>query len=212
MDSSSLKFELKIIGAKNIQVKHKGNLFIRCYLSVGSNNRKIQVNTKEISSAHQKDDYIFWDDTFSIECNGSEDSINNLKEASVLFELRWRNTKAFLGKIGGSQLLATAEMPWKNVFNAPKMEFQRWAVMTVNHDGNKLLKTFEDGVKPPALQIAMKVEVPVVSVASKEEMRKMRRRERMNGWKECGCNSNEGCCSSCVDNELILIGATLDGF
>lgn len=137
----------------------------------------------------------------------------NLKEESVFFELRWRNSKPFLGKVGGSQLLATAEMPWKHAFDAPKMEFQRWVAMTVNEEDNKLLKQ-EDGVKPPSLQITMKIDVPaaVTSVVSMEEMRKHRRKERLKAWDDCGCKSNLGCCSSCVDNELLLIGATFDGF
>ncbi|XP_057541405.1 uncharacterized protein LOC130820158 [Amaranthus tricolor] len=210
LSSSSLTCELKIIGAKNIKTKHKGNLFIRCYLSEGSNNNnRIQVNTKEIVSS-QKDDYIFWDDSFSLECKGTQDSIQNLKEQSVFFELRWRNTKAFLGKIGGSQVVATAETPWKHVLDAPKMEFQKWVPMNVNEDG-KLLK-FEEGVKPPCLQIVMKVEAS--RVETMEEMRRRRRRERRREWDDecgCGCRSN-GCCSSCADNELLFIGATFDDF
>ncbi|KNA19942.1 hypothetical protein SOVF_056830 [Spinacia oleracea] len=213
--SSSLKCELNIIGVKNVQTKHKGNLFIRCYLCAGSNNRRIQVNTKEIasssSSSRKNDGYIFWDDTFSLECNGtSEDSVHGLKEELVVFELRWRNTKSFLG---GSQLIATAEMPWKNAFEAPKMEFQRWVVMTMNKQGNKLVKV-EDGVKPPALQITMKVEVvpaTATRVVSGEEMRKRRRSERLKGLDECGCKSNGGCyCSSCVDTEMLFIGLAFD--
>ncbi|KAL2906043.1 Cartilage-associated protein [Bienertia sinuspersici] len=204
--ASSITCELKVIGAKNIETKQKGNLFIRCYLSVGNNNNKrIQINTKEISSS-QKDGYIFWDDTFSLECNGTRDSIVSLGNESVCFELRWRNKKNFLGKVGGpSKVIATAEMPWKDVFGAPKREIQRWVVMSVNDNNGKLLKV-EDGVKPPALQVAMKVDVVTTSV---EEMR---RRKRLMGVDECGCRLNRECCCSCVDNELLLVGATLDGF
>lgn len=212
-NSSSLMLQLKVIGAKNIETKNKGNLFIRCYFSTGSNNnRRVQVNTKEIRSS-QKDGYVFWDDSFSLECSGTEDSILHLKEESVFFELRWRNTKTFLGNVGSSQLIATAEMPWKNVFDAPEMEFQKWVFMTVNQ-GDKVLKV-EDGVKPPALQIVMKIEAPTAAAAkvvSMEEMRKRRRTERLQRWDECGCKSNGGCCSSCVDSEMLLIGATLDCF
>ncbi|CAO2827775.1 unnamed protein product [Amaranthus hypochondriacus] len=210
LSSSSFTCELKIIGAKNIKTKQKGNLFIRCYLSEGSNNNnRIQVNTKEIVSS-QKDDYIFWDDSFSLECNGTQDSIQNLKEQSVFFELRWRNTKAFLGKIGGSQVVATAETPWKHVLDAPKMEFQKWVPMNVNEDG-KLLKV-EEGVKvkAPCLQILMKVE-EACRVETMEEMRRRRRREWDDEECGCGCTSN-GCCSSCADNELLFIGAAFDDF
>lgn len=201
----AVKCKLHVLGAKNVRTKHKGSLFIRCYLSAG-NNTRIQLNSREINTSSSKNaDFLFWDDDFSLECRGTEDFINQLKQENVIFELRLRKTTPLFGKMGASsQVLARGELPWKNVFEAPQMEVQTWVVMTPN-------KLQEDDAKPPALQIAMKVEVP--AALSMEEVRKRRRSERLRQGDKCGCcRSGHGGCSSCVDSELLFVAAAFEAF
>lgn len=213
LSSSSLRCELQVIGAKNVETKHKGSLFIRCYLPAGNNSR-IKLNTPEITPS-QNDDHLFWDEKFSLECNGTEDYVSKLEHESIVFELRWRKAKPFLGKIGGSQLIASVEMPWKTVFDAENMEIQKWVVMCVNNltgdFGGKVLMV-EEGVKPPALEIAIKVEINDSSMSMEDMMMKRRRRRlRRKEWDECGCSGNGGCCS-CADTELLFVAAALEAF
>ncbi|XP_074265801.1 uncharacterized protein LOC141588249 [Silene latifolia] len=208
MAESSVKCEIRIIGAKNIATKRQGALFTRCYLSVG-NNRRIQLNTREIITSKKDDNYILWNENFSLECNGKETSISNLKDEKIVFELRWRNTKPnFLGKTSSSKLLSRTEIPWKNVFDAQNMTIQNWVYMS-RDDGTECDE--ECCLKPPALEVGLKVVVPELpKTVSKEEMRRRRRQERLRKWDGCGCkSSHEGGCS-CNDNELFLVAAVLD--
>uniref|UniRef100_A0A7C9DW77 C2 domain-containing protein n=1 Tax=Opuntia streptacantha TaxID=393608 RepID=A0A7C9DW77_OPUST len=200
----SLKCKLQVVGAKNVKTKHKGSLFIRCYLCAG-NNTRTQLNSREMNTSSCRNaDFLFWDDDFSLECNGTEDSVSALKQGNIIFELRFRKTTPLFGKMRASQVLARAEVPWKTVFEAPKMEIQTWVVMTPK-------KLEEDDAKPPALQIAMKMEYP--AVLSMEEVRKRRRSERLRQGDECGCcRSGYGGCSSCVDSELLFVAAAFEAF
>ncbi|KAL9229732.1 hypothetical protein vseg_005167 [Gypsophila vaccaria] len=156
-------------------------------------------------------DHVFWNESFSLECNGAQTSIDDLKEENIVFELRMRNTSPnLLGKRGGSQLIARAEITWKSVFDTPDMVTLEWVSMTraekVKCEEHCCMES------PPALQVGIKVECTDLSrkVVSSEETKTRRRRERLKNWDGCGCIScNEGCCS-CVDNELLFVGASLD--
>ncbi|KAJ0096763.1 hypothetical protein Patl1_27238 [Pistacia atlantica] len=110
---SSLSCELRIIKAKNIEFNKStsnGGFFVRYYLST-CNNKRIELNTKEISPSSGN---LIWNESFSLECLGSEDSISNLKQQNVVFELRWRRTTpSCLGKKCKSQLLGKAEISWE---------------------------------------------------------------------------------------------------
>ncbi|KAJ9177605.1 hypothetical protein P3X46_012808 [Hevea brasiliensis] len=185
---SSLSCEIRIVQAKNIELKSHGNLFVRFYLPAG-NKKKIQLNSQEISSKSN----LLWNQSFSLECSGTDqDSISNLKQESVVFELRWRNTNPILGKIsGGSQLLGRAEIPWKTAVESPKMEIEKCFMML----SKKTCSLLVDGVKPPSLQISMKVRVPKMEKKKKKMLRD-----------ECGCCSGSGC--KCEDYEMFaLVGA-----
>ncbi|XP_074265802.1 uncharacterized protein LOC141588250 [Silene latifolia] len=208
MAESSVKCELRIVGAKNIATKRQGALFTRCYLSVGKNKR-IQLNTREIISSNKDENYILWDETFSLECNGAETSISTLKDEKIVFELRWRSTKPnILGKTCSSKLLAWTEIPWKNVFDAQNMAIQNWVYMTRN-DGTECDE--ENCLKPPALEVGVKVVIPQLpKMVSKEETRRRRRQERLRKWDGCGCKSSHGGGCSCNDHELFLVAAVLD--
>ncbi|KAK9670449.1 hypothetical protein RND81_13G202900 [Saponaria officinalis] len=222
MDESCMKCELRVIAAKNIKTNLKCSFFIRCYIS-GANNRRIQLNTKEIMSTkivdddnNDDDDYLFWNEIFSLECNGAQNSINNLKEENIVFELRQRNTNPnFLTKLGGSSssvLLARAEIPWKGVFDAPGMETLRWVSMT-SAEKVKCEECCMTPLLPPALQVGVKVETLDLSrKMSSEETKRRRRLERLKNWDGCGCSLGDGGCCSCVDNELLFVGECLEHF
>ncbi|EEF31116.1 conserved hypothetical protein [Ricinus communis] len=192
--TQSLSCEISIVQAKNLELKSHGNLFVRYYLSSG-HNKRIQINTQEISS---KSD-LFWNEFFSLECLGTQDSINNLKQESVVFELRWRNTKSILGKIGGSQLLGRAKIPWKTVLESPKMEIEKWVMMV----SKKNCSVLADDVKPPSVQIALRVRVPEM-VAMEKRNGKLRKWEN----DDCGCCKDSGC--RCQDYEIFASVAAFE--
>ncbi|KAJ8453207.1 hypothetical protein Cgig2_008091 [Carnegiea gigantea] len=198
--SSSLRCELRVLGAKNIETKQKGGLFIRCCLSTG-NSRRIQLDTHESVIPVENGDYLFWNESFSLVCNSTEDPLSKLREESIVFELRWRPNlrPRFLEKaIGGSHshLLASAEVAWKNVLDAPSMEVQKWVALNVVNDqsGTLMFDELGEGAKPWTLEIAIKVLVLESSLVSQEEI--ARRRSRRGG--PCSCSSDNGdCCASC---------------
>ncbi|KAK9678618.1 hypothetical protein RND81_11G223300 [Saponaria officinalis] len=206
MAESSVKCEIRIFGAKNIVTKKQGSFFIRCYISVGKNKR-IQLNTREITSPLKNCEYILWDETFSLECTQGS-SIRDLEHEKIVFELRWRNAKTnFLAQMGGSKLLGSSEILLKSVFEEKAWEVQKWVSMLGRDNGTECWDE-----KPPALQVGVKVEKAWSSkTVSKEEMRRKRRQERLRNLDECGCGcSNGGFCCTCVDNELFLVAAVLD--
>lgn len=192
-DFSSISCEIKIIRGRNIeQISSlgKSNLFVRCYLPSGNNNQRVKLNSQEISS---KSD-LFWDESFSLNCMGNQESINIMKQGTIIFELRSRK---YLPFFGGSQVLGRAEIPWKRVFECRAMEIEEWAILMANS------KNMNEDVKPPAVKIAIKVKVI-------NETTKVRR-----SWDEscdckgyCGCNSNTIFCAD--DYEIFALGAALD--
>ncbi|XP_059639628.1 uncharacterized protein LOC132282002 [Cornus florida] len=191
---SSLSCELRIIRAKNMEfVKSTGHLFVRCYLSAG-NNKRVRINSQEISS---KSD-LFWDESFSLECAGTKDSMDMLVQGSVVLELRWRSTVPVLGKLGGSRLLGRGEIPWKTVFESPEMEIEQWFSLV------PMSRRVHEDVKPPALQVWMKVRVPATI-----ETVPRRKNGRLTKWDECGCMAG-GC--RCADYEIFALAAALDAF
>ncbi|KAE7998092.1 hypothetical protein FH972_002670 [Carpinus fangiana] len=190
---SSLTCNLTIMQAKNVDFKSTGTLFVRYYLSAG-NNKRIRLNTREISS---KSD-LCWNESFSLDCFVSQDSMDSLKQENVVFELRWRSKVPVLGRIGGSQLLGRAEIPWKEVCESPNMEMEKWVTMG------------QVGVsKPPKLQVAMKVQV----LPAMEEMER-RRNRNVKKWDDhdeyCGCKDVHGL--SCEDYDIFALAAALEAF
>ncbi|KAM7513629.1 hypothetical protein LguiA_003212 [Lonicera macranthoides] len=191
----SLCCEIQILRAKNIDYKSTGQLFVRSYISAG-NNSKIRINSKEISPNSD----LIWNNSTSLDCSGSLDSVDKLMQGNVVFELRWRNTVSILGRIGGSQLLGRAEVPWKSVFESPNMELEKWVVMV----SKSRRRVHDEDAKPPMVQISMKIRAPVVPKTAE------RRRTRSAKWNECGCE--DGVCKSCADYDIFAIGAALEGF
>ncbi|KAL0423058.1 UNVERIFIED_CONTAM: hypothetical protein Sradi_0840600 [Sesamum radiatum] len=193
--SCSLSFELRIIRARNINLKKSSSrdLFVRCYLPAGGNKR-VRLDSQHTSS---KSDSITWDQTFSLDCSGTQDSIECLKQDTVLFELRLRRSTLF---INGSKLVARAEVPWNDIVGSTNVEIDKWVVM-IPEKG-----CMYDDVKPPAVQIAVRVQ-EFGEVVERKKSSSVRR------WDECGCMDDGGCkCNSCVDYEFFAIGAVLEAF
>ncbi|XP_022739668.1 uncharacterized protein LOC111291845 [Durio zibethinus] len=189
---SSLCCELRILQAKNIEPKSPGNLFIRYYLSAG-NNKRIQLNSQEIYS---KSELLIWNVSFSLECSGAEESLNDLKQQTVVFELRWRSRTPVLGRIGKSQLLGRAEIPWKAVFESLNVEIGKYWLTMVSMN-NRVRESLE----PPSLQISMTlVRGPAIVQIEK------RKKRFNNNWDGCGCNDIGGGCS-CADYEMFAAAA-----
>ncbi|GLT43959.1 hypothetical protein SLA2020_178800 [Shorea laevis] len=187
---SSFSCEVRIIQAKNLELNSTGRLFVRYYLSAGRNKR-VELNTREISS--QSDH--FWNETFCLECFGTEESLNDLKQQSVVFELRRRSAVPVLGKMGKSRILGRAEMPWKAVFESENMEMEKWVTMVAMND--RVL----EGVKPPSLEVAMKVGAPA--------MGELEQRKKLKNPDGCECKDGHECCF--VDHDAFALAAALEG-
>ena len=186
---SYLQCGLKIINAKNIQVGNSsGCLFIRCYLSSG-NNKRVRIDSRAVSPNGS----FSWNESFSLDCIGTKQSMDMIIHGTIVLELRWRSRTPAL--FGGSQLLGRSEVSWRGVFESPNMEMERWVMM----------KTKNKNVKAPSVRIAMKIESPnTVGLVE---------RKRKNKWDEsCGCCHGDFCNSACIDSELFVIGAALDAF
>ncbi|PIN18934.1 hypothetical protein CDL12_08388 [Handroanthus impetiginosus] len=190
MDSFSLSLELTIIRARNINLKSSKNLFIRCHLPAESKKR-VKLDSQEISPKSN----LVWNQTFSLDCLGNQDSIKWLKQGNISFELRQRSSSSFFN---GSKLLAGAEMPWKEVFESSNIELQKWVIMIPKKG------CVYDDIKPPAVEIAVKVQEFVKAIAEGK---------KVNGgnWDERG-NCMDSGCKSCVDYEYFAIEAALEAF
>ncbi|KVI03165.1 uncharacterized protein LOC112512863 [Cynara cardunculus var. scolymus] len=187
---SSLHCELRIKNATNIQPPHSnGYLFVRCYLSAG-NNKRVRLDSRLVSP---NEDFS-WDESFSLDCIGTNQSMDMIIHGTIALELRWRSNTVAL--FGGSRLLGRSEVSWRGVFESPNMELETWVMM----------KSKKNVIKSPCVRIAMKIEVP--SGVDLVE------RKRKNRWDEScgGCHGD--CCSNntCFDSELFAIGAALDAF
>ncbi|GLT33758.1 hypothetical protein SLA2020_083210 [Shorea laevis] len=191
---SSLSCELRIIRAKNLEfVNSTGSFFVRYYLSAGKN-KKVELNTQEISSKSG----LFWNETFCLECLGTQEYLNDLKQQSVIFELRWRSTVPMLGKMRKSRLLGRGEVPWKAVFESENMEVEKWVPIVSAID-----RTFE-GVKPPSLEVAMKARAPAME---KVEQKK----KKLRNWEGCGCKDSGKDECSFADYDMFALAAVLEG-
>ncbi|XP_057808997.1 uncharacterized protein LOC131023472 [Salvia miltiorrhiza] len=179
--SSSFSLELRIVKARNVFVKACREVFVRCYISTASNKR-IRLDSQEISS----DSNMTWNQTFSLNCSGTPETMRSLKQGTIVFELRSRSAATLISRMSGSKLVARAEMPWKDVVGVPVHD--KWIVMTAKNS-----YVYNDEVKPPGIQIATKV----------EEIAELKRSKPYNcGCMDCGCNY-------CVDYEFFALGAAL---
>ena len=183
---AALSCELSIKKARNIEFNSTGSLFVRCYMSAGSKNR-VRFETKEVSSSN-----MAWNQSFSFDCFGTKESMSSmLFKGNVIFELRQRSKISIFGRKRKSQLLAKAEVPWRTIYESSTMDSEKWIVMNSR-------KSLADGVKPPAVQIGIKLggALPPIPNAMKQN-------------KSCGARCE---CRSCVNCELFALDAALEFF
>nr|XP_043608782.1 uncharacterized protein LOC122580575 [Erigeron canadensis] len=188
---SSLHCELKIMSAKNIQVTNSnGYLFVRCYIST-EKNKRVRIDSREISS----NEVVSWNEAFALNCIGANQSMDMMIHGKIVLEIRWRSNTISLFSASSSQLLGRAEVCWRDIFDSPKMEMERWVMM----------KSKKKDVKAPSLRISMKIEVPQSVVL-------VEKRKNKKGEERCACCHDDCCNNTCVDSELFVIGAALDAF
>uniref|UniRef100_A0A7N0VFX4 C2 domain-containing protein n=1 Tax=Kalanchoe fedtschenkoi TaxID=63787 RepID=A0A7N0VFX4_KALFE len=186
---SSLKCELKILEAKNVELNPSSELFVRCYLA-GGNNTKVPINTREISSMSDK---LHWGECFSLECSGDYNLIETLRQQDVVFELRRRSeTRSVFNKLKSSNLVGRAEVAWKTVFESTDMKIEQWLPLALKG------ASVAEGFKLPTIRIGMTIQVSTMK--EKEGQKESSRRRRSLG--ECGCKYG-ACC--CVDDDLLLV-------
>ncbi|CAN1190675.1 hypothetical protein LINPERHAP2_LOCUS40635 [Linum perenne] len=173
--------------------KPHGNLFVRYYLSSGNNNNnKIQLETREIPSSSG---HLSWNESFSLDCSGTQDSINDLKSSSVAFELRWRPSSRsnILGCRAGSKRVGSGEVMWRSVMESSGMEIETWVVMCPKNSKRC------DGVKPPSVKIGMRVVSVPTSMTKKNEKSY-----------ECGCSRRHSGYHSCGDLDALALVAAFE--
>ncbi|XP_042495081.1 uncharacterized protein LOC122074320 [Macadamia integrifolia] len=186
----SLRIRLRIIEAKSLEFITSGKLFVTCYLCTG-NKERIRLNGREIPSTSRP----YWNESVSLECSAAnkDQCLDQLKQQSVVFELRWRNNSPILGRIVGSKLLGRAEIPWKDVLESSNMAIQKW-VTTISASSDVL----DLGLKPPALHVEMKVGVPSIA-----KMVKRMSDDASKKWDKCGCK--HGSCSNSGEDAVEIM-------
>ncbi|XP_030535069.1 uncharacterized protein LOC115744110 [Rhodamnia argentea] len=203
--SSSFSCEIRITEAKNMDlVQPTDTVFLRLYLSAGSTNQKIRLNTRELPSPSSSG--LHWNESFSLECTGNEDSAKALRQESVVFELRARSKASILGPIGRrSRVVGRAEIPWKTVLESPGMEMETWVRMGSSSRG----RVSED-VKPPSVRIAMRLRIAdMVAVGRRERTREA----RLKKTGECGCDDcGLSLCSREDYDVFVALAASVEAF
>ncbi|XP_051144027.1 uncharacterized protein LOC127260352 [Andrographis paniculata] len=189
--SSSITIELKLIKARNIEPKSPSQeLFVRCYLPNGSNNGRSRIDSQVIPSQSK---FPTWDQTFSLCCSGTRESIKSLEREVVVFELRCRTrVPTCIGCMikKGSKLVGRAERPWKDIVEAGEIGREEWVVMIPKNGWIDC-----GDVKPPAVKMAIKVKELI------QENKKGIHEIRLDG--SCGCKS-------CMAYEFVVIEAALE--
>ncbi|XP_058096340.1 uncharacterized protein LOC131242004 [Magnolia sinica] len=166
-------------------------LFVRYYL-VGKTGERIRLNSREISSTCD----LYWNEHISLECCGAADPMKDLSQQSVVFELRWRSTAPIIGRIVGSKLLGRAEIAWRDVLGSTGMSMEKWTTLATPG-------TIVVGLKPPALQLEMKVRLSDQKVGHVNSRRTVGSRR----CKEYSCRHDA--CNG-VDNEIFALAAALE--
>ncbi|KAF8012200.1 hypothetical protein BT93_I0359 [Corymbia citriodora subsp. variegata] len=203
--TSSFSCEIRITEAKNMDLVHPmDTVFVRLYLSAGNSKQKIQLNTRELPSPSSSGSH--WNESFSLECTGSEDSMKALRQESIIFELRTRSRASVLSPIGRrSKLVGRAEIPWKTVLEFPGMEMETWARMAPPSRRRP-----SGDVKPPSVRIAMRLRfADTADVDGREKTREA----RLKKTGECECDGCDGLslCSR-EDYDVFALAAAFEAF
>ncbi|KAJ4794156.1 nitric oxide synthase-interacting protein [Rhynchospora pubera] len=171
-----LKFGIKIVKLQNVvdQGLHE-KIFIRYHIPT-FNNRKIQVDTREIQNKNN----VSWDESASFECHANFDQIELVEKSNhIAFELRSRRSKqGFGGIMSKSRLLGRGEISWGNLVGSEQMKLEKWVNLSAK--GLKL-----DEFDLPNLLVEMEVQVT--------------RDARLNGKKKCRLTKDCDCVGCEVD-------------
>lgn len=202
---SSVTCELKIIQVKAVQSKPNTSLFVRCYLPLGNYGNKrstIGINTREIPA---KKDHV-WNDSFTLECRGTEGStdVTKLKKESLVLELRMRKTMPVFGatfNFLGSKILGMAQIPLKDVVELPNMLFDKWVTLVATRG------SVTEGVKPAKLKVEIRARV----LKDDEILEKKRLRMGKNRDK-CGCKDGHDHGRSYDDYDVFALAGALAAF
>ncbi|XP_010422873.1 PREDICTED: uncharacterized protein LOC104708082 [Camelina sativa] len=188
----SLKLEVKVVEARNVELKSSPTaLFVRFYLHAG-NNSKIKLNTAEIRSRSDQK-VMNWNQSFGLECQGKEAAVEELKQQTVVFELRRRKGTSFLRKWSKSELVGRGEISWRSVIESNGMEIESFLVMGETKD-----RVLEDCDKPLLLKIALKVQASKLVNTTK-------RVEDL-----CECRECRRVCN-CLDYEAFVVACAVAG-
>lgn len=206
MAPSSFTFELTILQAKNTDSLPDGsNLFVRFYLPTAGGQR-IHLDTVDVPAAA-----CSWDEAYSLQCSGSEDTIKELKQESVVFELRQRRRRRRMALFGGSssKLLGTAELPWRKAFEAPDMKIEKWVPVIPS------ASISEEGEKPPSIRVAMNIRSGSEKAEGRRAQRRQSRKKRVEeGECCCGgrCDGQWGCGCGEEYYHVFAMAAALEAF
>ncbi|KAI3441140.1 uncharacterized protein J3R85_002821 [Psidium guajava] len=203
--SSSFSCEIRITEAKNMDlVQPNDTVFLRLYLSAGNTNQKIQLNTRELPSPSSSG--LHWNESFSLECSGNEDSMKALRQESVVFELRTRSKASILAPIRRrSRVVGRAEIPWRAVLESPGMEMETWVRM-----GSLPRGRVSEDVKPPSVRIATGLRIADMADVDRRERTREALLKRTG---ECGCDDcGLSLCSREDYDVFVALAAAVDAF
>ncbi|KAK4755343.1 hypothetical protein SAY87_009100 [Trapa incisa] len=199
MADSSFSCEITILQARNTGSLPQGSeLFVRCYLSAAGRRERIHLDTVDVPAAA-----CSWDEAFSLQCSGSDDSIEELKQESLVFELRQRKCSRWRKCTGApsSKLLGAAELPWRTAFEAPEMRIEEWVPII------PCRSIAEENEKPPSVRVAMIIRLgsETWEETGKQRRRQGRKKRALEGECRC-CGCGEEYC------DVFAMAAALEAF
>ncbi|RDX73975.1 hypothetical protein CR513_46329, partial [Mucuna pruriens] len=159
----------------------------KLYLPAG-NNKRIQVNTKKVSSN-------VWKESFSLDCWCPQEFLESLKKERLVLELRQSKN------IWGSHVVGRGEIPWKAILESPNMDFKEWVKMDLVSG----IDCEDVMFRAPQVQVEIKIRV---------EKENNRRKKLNNKWDECGCKHghNQHAWCGVEDYDIFALGAVLEAF
>ncbi|GLJ46990.1 hypothetical protein SUGI_0991820 [Cryptomeria japonica] len=150
----SMEIRLEIVRARHLR-KEKGTLFVRYYIQTASG--VITKNSKEVPAASNPE----WGEAFSLECKGNGSLVSELQSQFLGFEVRWRSQSLWGNMRGGSKLLASVKIAWKDLLESSCLSLEKWFPLSVEGE-------VKGEWKPPSMHIALSA-TPPTSVPSVEK-------------------------------------------
>ncbi|KAH9299412.1 hypothetical protein KI387_031094 [Taxus chinensis] len=166
----SMQVMLEIVRARHL-TKEKGSLFVRYHIETSGG--VITMNSKEVSATSDPE----WREAVSLECkgNGSGTLVSQLESQFLVFEMRWRSHGLWGKMKGGSKLVGSVRIAWKDLLGSSSLSMEKWFPLEVRGE-------LKDDRKPPGLHLALSV-TPPISMPLVENTR--------NGSKTCSIAEQE---------------------